>query len=97
DLAHQQCAGVDERTGDGRREQNPDHSLAPPVFAEAASQEDGLDERREKTDAGDSLIGHGESLWMTACGLDERARQSPHQVLATLKGFHAELLNGPAR
>ena len=46
---HQQRGEVDERAGDGRRQQNADHLLARPVGAESPGQENGLGQRPTET------------------------------------------------
>ena len=70
-FAKQQRGPIHQRSGNGRWQQNADHFLIAPQWAQAARQKDGLDQRLAKGEFRSASIGHREVARVATGGFDE--------------------------
>ena len=92
-FAQQERGEVDERAGDGRRQEDADHFLPGPMRAQASGEEDDLGQRAAEAQLRHPGVRHREAERAAAGALHEGAMQGLHGLAPVRPGLGVQFLD----
>ena len=92
-FAQEERGEVDQRAGDGRRQEDADHFLPGPMRAQAAGEKNDLGQRPTEAQVRHPGVRHREAERAAAGALDEGAMKGLHRLAPVRPGLGVQFLN----